>query len=49
VGNLRAFTVALVAAWPFVLLAIGVIMMLNWLRKRRKKAAEKETAGLSSK
>lgn len=48
VENLRAFTVVLVAVWPFVLLAIGVIMVLNWLRKRRKTPVKKEAAGLSS-
>lgn len=48
VGNLRAFTVVLVAFWPFVLLAVGVIVMLNWLRKRRKNVAKKETAELPS-
>ena len=48
VGNLRSFTVVLVAVWPFVLLAAGVMVMLNWLRKRRKKEAKKGTAELSS-
>ncbi len=44
VGNLRAFTVVLVAVWPFVLLAVGVIMALNWWRKKRKVVPKQETA-----
>lgn len=44
VRNLRAFTVVLVAVWPFVLLAVGVIMALNWWRKKRKVVPKQETA-----
>lgn len=47
VGNIRAFTVVLVAVWPFALLAIGVIAGLNWWR-RRKAAEKKEAAELPS-
>jgi len=43
-GNLRAFTVVLVAVWPFVLLAVGVIMALNWWRKKRKVVPKQEAA-----
>lgn len=48
VGNIRAFTVVLVAVWPFALLAIGVIVGLNWWRRRRKAAEKKEAAELPS-
>ena len=47
VGNLRAFAVVLVAVWPFVLLAIGVVVVLNWWRKKRKQSRTQETAELS--
>ncbi|WP_426294838.1 DUF4349 domain-containing protein [Dyadobacter endophyticus] len=48
VGNLRSFAVVLVAVLPFVLLTAGVVVMLNWVRKKRKNEAKKEKAGLSS-
>ena len=48
VGNLRAFTVVLVAVWPFALLAIGLVMVLNWWRKRRKTSPKKAAAELPS-
>lgn len=34
VANLRALTLVLVAAWPFMLLAIGVIAALGWWRRK---------------
>lgn len=45
--NLRAFTVVLVAIWPFVLLAVGVVAIFNWWKKKRKKVSEQEAAELS--
>ncbi|SEJ03948.1 protein of unknown function [Dyadobacter sp. SG02] len=47
VGNLRAFTIVLVAVWPFVLLAIGMVIALSYWRKNRKRARKQEAAELS--
>ncbi|MCF0074361.1 DUF4349 domain-containing protein [Dyadobacter sp. CY261] len=45
--NLRGFAVVLVAVWPFVLLAIGVVAMFNWWKKKRKRVSKQEGAELS--
>lgn len=47
VGNLHAFAVTLVAVWPFVLLAIGATIAINWWRKKRKATARQEETELS--
>lgn len=47
VGNLRAFAVTLVAVWPFVLLAIGATIAINWWRKKRKATARQRETELS--
>ncbi|GGM94753.1 hypothetical protein GCM10010967_30150 [Dyadobacter beijingensis] len=47
VGNLRAFTVVFVAVWPFALLAVGVVAVLDWWRKKRRKALKQEASKLS--
>jgi hypothetical protein len=36
VENLRAFTVTLVAVWPFVLLGVGLVFLFGWVKKRRR-------------
>jgi hypothetical protein len=45
-ANLRAFTVVLIAVWPFVLLAGGVVVVLTWWRKKRKMVLKQEAAEL---
>jgi hypothetical protein len=46
--NIRAFVIMLAAIWPFVLLAIGLVIVLKWLRKRRKNGRKQETADLTT-
>lgn len=47
VGNLRAFAITLVAVWPFALLIVGAVAMFEWLKRRRKRMRERESAELS--
>lgn len=46
VGNLRALTVVLVAVWPFVLLAIVLVIVIGRVRKRKKNAWKQAAAEL---
>ncbi|MHA4739832.1 DUF4349 domain-containing protein [Dyadobacter sp. MSC1_007] len=34
--NIRAFVIVLAGIWPFVLLAIGLVIALSWFKKRRE-------------
>lgn len=45
--NLRAFTVVLVAVWPFALLAIVLLIIIGRVRNRRKNARKQAAPELS--